>query len=139
MNWVPGPWQAPGRFKLAVNGDELARTFGAESGDWAWEAGGAIDLDAAEISLSLIDLTGFNGRCDAVFFSRHENCVPDNSCEPMNEWRRRCGQVEDLPVGVFDLVVCGGGIAGCCAAVAAARAGLKVTLLHDRSVLGGNC
>lgn len=37
-----------------------------------------------------------------------------------------------------DLVVAGGGLAGVCAAVTAARAGLKVTLVQDRPVLGGN-
>ena len=34
--------------------------------------------------------------------------------------------------------VIGGGIAGICAAVSAARRGVKVVLLHDRPVLGGN-
>jgi hypothetical protein len=37
-----------------------------------------------------------------------------------------------------DLAVVGGGIAGTCAAVSAARAGARVVLLHDRPVLGGN-
>ncbi len=37
-----------------------------------------------------------------------------------------------------DFLVAGGGIAGMCAAVAAARKGLKVILINDRSVLGGN-
>ena len=37
----------------------------------------------------------------------------------------------------FDLVVAGGGIAGFCAAVAAARRGLKTCLVHERPVLGG--
>jgi hypothetical protein len=37
-----------------------------------------------------------------------------------------------------DLVVIGGGIAGVCAAITAARAGLQVTLVQDRPVLGGN-
>lgn len=37
-----------------------------------------------------------------------------------------------------DLTVVGGGIAGICAAVTAARHGLKVALLNDRPVLGGN-
>ena len=40
--------------------------------------------------------------------------------------------------GEFDLVVVGGGVAGMCAAVSAARLGLKVALVHDRPVLGGN-
>ena len=37
-----------------------------------------------------------------------------------------------------DLCVVGGGLAGMCAAIAAARRGAKVALLHDRPVLGGN-
>ena len=37
-----------------------------------------------------------------------------------------------------DLVVIGGGLSGVCAAITAARSGLKVTLLQDRPVLGGN-
>jgi hypothetical protein len=37
-----------------------------------------------------------------------------------------------------DLVVVGGGMAGTCAAITAARNGIKVTLVQDRPVLGGN-
>ena len=37
-----------------------------------------------------------------------------------------------------DLVVCGGGLSGVCAAVSAARHGAKVILIQDRPVLGGN-
>jgi hypothetical protein len=37
-----------------------------------------------------------------------------------------------------DLAVAGGGLAGVCAAINAARAGLKVVLVQDRPVLGGN-
>ena len=37
-----------------------------------------------------------------------------------------------------DLVVVGGGLAGVCAAIAAAREGVSVTLVQDRPVLGGN-
>ncbi|MDY3678396.1 MAG: FAD-dependent oxidoreductase [Actinomyces urogenitalis] len=37
-----------------------------------------------------------------------------------------------------DLVVIGGGLAGCCAAIAAARQGLSVSLVTNRPVLGGN-
>lgn len=36
------------------------------------------------------------------------------------------------------LVVCGGGLSGVCAAVSAARHGVKVVLVQDRPVLGGN-
>jgi len=37
-----------------------------------------------------------------------------------------------------DLTVVGGGLAGVCAAIAAAREGLRVVLVQDRPVLGGN-
>ena len=37
-----------------------------------------------------------------------------------------------------DLAVIGGGLAGVCCAITAARAGISVTLIQDRPVLGGN-
>ncbi|MCY3574118.1 MAG: FAD-dependent oxidoreductase [Chloroflexi bacterium] len=37
-----------------------------------------------------------------------------------------------------DLVIVGGGLAGTCAGITAARAGITVTLVQDRPVLGGN-
>jgi hypothetical protein len=38
----------------------------------------------------------------------------------------------------FDVIAVGGGISGTCAAISAARNGLKTALVHERSVLGGN-
>lgn len=38
----------------------------------------------------------------------------------------------------YDVVVCGGGLAGISAAISAARHGAAVALVHDRPVLGGN-
>ena len=37
-----------------------------------------------------------------------------------------------------DLCVIGGGLAGICAAISAAREGISVVLVHERPVLGGN-
>jgi len=137
-NWVPGEWEAPGRFRLSMNGDELPQTFGSEPAEWGWQSGGAVDLEQTEVTLSLIDLTGFDGRCDAILLTQDESLVPDNSSEAMSEWRRRYGNVQDLPDSTFDLVVVGGGVAGTSSAVAAARAGLSVGLIQDRPTLGGN-
>jgi hypothetical protein len=38
----------------------------------------------------------------------------------------------------YDVVVCGGGLAGVCAAIASARNGVSTVLLQERAVLGGN-
>ena len=38
----------------------------------------------------------------------------------------------------FDLCVVGGGMAGMCTAISAARHGIKTALVQDRPVLGGN-
>jgi len=53
--------------------------------------------------------------------------------EPPSE-RRKLPEVHHTA----DLAVVGGGLAGVCAAVTAARAGLRVVLVQDRPVLGGN-
>jgi len=39
----------------------------------------------------------------------------------------------------YDIVVVGGGLAGVCAAIAAARHGCKTAIVQDRPVFGGNC
>ena len=38
----------------------------------------------------------------------------------------------------YEIIVVGGGMAGTCAAISAARQGAKVALVHARPVLGGN-
>ena len=50
------------------------------------------------------------------------------------------GLVSTVPEELrFDLVVVGGGLAGLCAGIAAARHGAKVALVQERPVFGGNC
>ena len=44
----------------------------------------------------------------------------------------------DKQILTTDLCVVGGGLAGMCAAIAAARHGTRVVLMHERPVLGGN-
>lgn len=66
-DWVPT--HHPGRFKLSIDGRELPVEFGAKGKDWGWENGGVVDLDAGIVNIELRDLTGFDGRCDAVFFT----------------------------------------------------------------------
>jgi hypothetical protein len=138
-NWVPGNWKAPGRFKVLVNSQPLAPEFGTLTG-WQWQEGGTVKLAAGETRLELEDLTGFDGRCDALYLAADANDRPPNDLKQLCEWRDRlAGRLAVPPsAGQFDVVVVGGGIAGCAAALAAAEQGLAVALIHDRPVLGGN-
>ncbi len=141
-DWV-APWNAPGapgRFQVLVDGEPLAALFGSKGSAWHWQDGGTRALRAGRTRLALRDLTGFEGRCDALFLCRDPDFVPPNRDPEMARFRRACLGLpeEPEPAGAFDLVVAGGGIAGTCAALSAARLGLKVALLQDRPVLGGN-
>ena len=138
FNWT-SPWydgQGPGMFQVEVNENVLPQQLGVTGDSWMWEYAGAFEANSCKVSVALKDLTGFDGRCDAVYFSR----VQQAPAEEMSQLRSRLIKGYDKPVdkGDYDLVVAGGGVAGMCAAVAAARLGLKVALIHNRPILGGN-
>jgi hypothetical protein len=142
MDWV-ARWQAPGtpgRFQVLIDGQPLPVTFGTEGANWHWQDGGRVKVSQTTVKLALHDLTGFEGRCDAIVFSRDEQFVPPNQNPAMAAFRRTALGYPQEPelAGEFDLVVTGGGMAGTCAAISAARLGLKVALVQDRPVLGGN-
>ena len=141
-DWV-APWKAPGtpgRFNVLINGKKLATEFGIEGAEWHWQDGGIIDLKAGENQIGLHDLTGFNGRCDAIYLSSDLEAKPDNSNEVLTDWRKdKLGIADRVKVkDGYDLVVVGGGYGGLGAALSAARMGLKVALIQNRDVLGGN-
>ncbi len=136
-------WQAtgaPGTFQVVVNGLPLDTLFGTEGAAWHWQAGGKAELPAGPVTLALHDLTGFDGRCDAVLLTTDEGLVPPNDGAALETFRRQALGLPAGPedAGEYDLVVVGGGMAGCCAAVSAARLGCTVALIQDRPVLGGN-
>jgi len=137
-NWAPGEWDAPGQFKIKINGRALDNTLGLIPG-WSWEYAGEVSITSKSIKLELEDLTGFNGRADAIYFSTI-NEAPPRGMKEVAEWRKSISNEASDPelVEEYDLVVVGGGIAGCASAIAAAEQGLKVALIHDRPVLGGN-
>ena len=92
------------------------------------------------VSVSLTDLSGFDGRCDAVYFTTEEGDVPPSGSAELATFRKRMLGIPATPQTAesFDFVVVGGGIAGMCAAAAASRLGCSVALVNDRPVLGGN-
>ena len=140
-NWV-ATWSAPGepgKFAVLIDGRPCETVFGTEGCDWHWQAGGSIDLAACEVTVTLHDLTGFEGRCDAIILSDDPEFTPPENPAQLEAFRRRALSIPAEPEdgGEFDLVVVGGGIAGMCVAVSAARGGLEVALISDRPILGG--
>ena len=140
-NWT-APWHAatgPGGFKVAINGKRLPVTVGQTGDRWQWQKAGTVNLKRGMATLALCDLTGFDGRCDAICLSTSPVAPPEGH-EDLRRYRDKMLKTSQRmrSAGVFDLVVVGGGVAGMSAAVAAARLGLKVALVQDRPVLGGN-
>ena len=140
-DWV-APWNAPGapgKFHLKVNGKALDETFGTKSATWHWHDGGMVKV-TKKSTLALHDLTGFEGRCEAILFCKDPKFEPTNDIAQLTVFRRKLLGLSDKPDegAEFDLIVSGGGLAGTCAAISAARNGIKVALVQDRPVLGGN-
>lgn len=141
-DWCPGEWEAPGRFKVHVNGKALETTFGTEEG-WAWQSGGSVEITkAGSQNLELEDLTGFDGRVDAIFFTKEKNPkLPNSDISELTAWKDQLtgrAAYDSLPEESFDVVIVGGGMSGCGAALAARSQGLKVALIQDRPLFGGN-
>ena len=142
FNWT-SPWydgKGPGQFKLSVGGHSLSTTLGCEGKTWMWQSAGKVSVHNLKTQLKLHDLTGFNGRCDAIYFTKTAGAVPPSSLAALEKFRKNKLNLPAVPpiAGTFDLVVVGGGIAGMSAAVSAGRLGMKVALINDRPVLGGN-
>ena len=137
-DWVPE--HHPGQFALEINGCRLSKVLGASGRDWSWEMAGEIELSPGAAELRLVDLSGAYARCDAIVLSRDHSFVPVDGGEELERQRARCTGASDEidDAGDYGLVVVGGGPAGVPAAIAAARHGVRVALVNDRPVLGGN-
>ena len=141
FNWT-SPWhegEGPGKFELILNGDTLPEILGNNGTQWFWQDAGIVSIKDKDLELRLHDLTGFDGRCDAIFLTRDTTFVPPMDGVKLSDFRKSLSEASaSQNGGNYDLVVIGGGAAGTCAAVSAARLGLKVALINDRPVLGGN-
>ncbi|MDR0243690.1 MAG: FAD-dependent oxidoreductase [Burkholderia sp.] len=137
-DWVPS--HHPGRFQISINGERLETVLGENGRDWSWQVAGRVFLQQGENRIALHDLTGFDGRCDAIYFADDDTVPPDEVGPEFKAWRKALRGIpaEPLDGGFYDVVVVGGGISGCAAGLTAARLGLRVALIHDRPVLGGN-
>lgn len=137
-DWVPE--DHPGRFSVLIDGVPIPGEFGASGKDWCWELRERVHLNSGTVKLSLHDLTGFDGRCDAIYITNTTIVPPENADGGMRAWRKRLLGIPEEPedAGSFDVIVVGGGIAGCAAAYTAGREGLRTALINDRPFLGGN-
>jgi hypothetical protein len=139
-NWT-APWSdvPAGRFQVLLNGKPMSKEFGVGSKDWEWIGAGTVQVSEPQMEISLRDLTGFNGRCDAIYFTQDKEDTPPNSFEGIQEMRKELLAIDPAPKeSTYDFVIVGGGMAGTCAAISAARLGVKVALIQDRPILGGN-
>ena len=136
-------WTAPwgdlqaGRFEVAIDGSALPQTLGTNGGEWSWQKAGDVSLSAGQHTVSLHDLTGFNGRCDAVYITANGDIPPNDSDELLSFRRGLVSPKVEVDETLYDLIVVGGGIAGICTALSSARLGNRVLLVHDREILGG--
>lgn len=137
-DWVPD--YHPGRFELSVNGTTVAVLGESGVEGWRWENAGVIELKKGMAEIRLHDLTGFDGRCDALYFTDEDDAPPEDGGNVNRSWRKKLLGLPETPefCGDFDVVVVGGGMAGCSAALTAAETGSRVVLVTDRPVLGGN-
>ena len=137
-NWT-SPWSdkpGAGRFALSVGDKTISDNLGTTGKQWEWQYAGAVTINERKQQVTLHDITGFDGRCDAIYFTRDKNDIPPTGKTEVATMRRKMVPSEAKVVKA-DFVVVGGGIAGMCAAVASARLGSKVVLINDRPLWGG--
>lgn len=141
-NWT-SPWTSapgPGGFRIQIDGQSLPQTLGTTGNRWEWQCAGSLHLHKGQVTLALRDLTGFDGRCDVICLTTDPSVSLPTGTDELIAFRRRLGTLPKAPTpgGEYDMVVVGAGIGGICTALSAARLGLRVALVHDRPILGGN-
>lgn len=91
-NWT-SPWhdgKGPGKFTLKIGNKKLPIVLGDEGNQWMWQPAGKISVKAGNSNLTLKDLTGFNGRCDAIYFTTEKEQLPPNETVQLTDFRKRC-------------------------------------------------
>jgi len=96
MDWVPS--HHPGRFRVLLDGTLLAPTLGTTGEGWVWQDAGTVDVKRPKVTIELRDLTGFDGRCDALYFTTNRDSVPPaKPGNAMSKWRRELLGLPEKP------------------------------------------
>ncbi|MBQ6907182.1 MAG: hypothetical protein IJQ28_02280 [Clostridia bacterium] len=110
-----------GKYTIKIDGIDLDNILGTNGNEWAWQLAGVVFLEKGIHAINLHDLTGFNGRCDAVFIT-NSAVIPSNNISDIDQMRKNFNWKEiKQSQKQYDLVVVGGGIAGICTALSASR------------------
>ena len=89
-NWT-SPWQegeGPGLFGLSVNGKKISYRLGIIGNQWIWQYAGQYQATEKNIHIVLHDLKGFDGRCDAIYFTTRKDDIPPSDMAALNNFRR---------------------------------------------------
>ena len=133
----------PGKFRIIVDSKPLENTMGIDGDGWDWHQAGTVTTteENQKVKVELEDLTGFDGRVDALVFTQEDSCPVPSDPKALEPIRHKALDLPDVVPDApeeYELIVVGGGVPGCSAAISAARLGVKVALIQDRPVLGGN-
>lgn len=138
-NWLRP--DAPGRFRALIDGERIGIEMGSLPTDrWTWQAAGDVFLESGEHTLVMRDTTGYFPRFSAVLITDDMDYTPSPEWERIRAERAALlGESDEIRRSApYDLVVAGAGPGGIPAAIAAARLGYSVALLHSRPAVGGN-
>ena len=137
FNWV-APWHEdmhPGEFEIHI-GSQKSNVLGVKTSSWGWEDAGVMHIAKGINTLRIHDLTGFEGRVAYIYITKSDEKLPSGAREVMDFYISKV--ITDKSEATYDFIAIGGGFAGMCSSLAAARGGLKTALVQDRPMVGGN-
>lgn len=107
---------------------------------WYFEIAGDFELSKGTHTISVADTKGWFARFACVIITNDFDFTPSRDTAKLLDVRKQIKGENSCVTdgGKYDLIVVGGGVAGIVTAVSAARLGVKVALINDRPILGGN-
>ena len=67
----------------------MTSPLGAEGSAWMWQIAGKVSVKNLKTVIKLHDLTGFDGRCDAIYFTMEAGKMPPSDVKELEAFRRQ--------------------------------------------------